>query len=105
MDRLVISKPNSKKRLRKADAASNEKERQHMADNSVTRFIHDLLTPLTSVRSLSEILHDYPDLSSKKRQEFLDIIVRETEKMTGMIRQVESPIPSTSEILTQAQFK
>ena len=76
-----------------------------MAENSITGFIHDLLTPLTSVRSLSEILHDYPDLNSKKRQEFLDIIVRETEKMTGMIRQVESPIPSTSEIFTQAQFK
>ena len=84
---------------------SNEKERQHMAENGVTRFIHDLLTPLTSVRSLSEILHDYPDLNSKKRQEFLDIIIRETERMTGIIRRVEAPIPSTSEIFTQAQFK
>ena len=76
-----------------------------MAEKGVTGFIHDLLTPLTSVRSLSEILHDYPDLNSKKRQEFLDIIIRETEKMTGMIRRVESPIPSTSEVFTQAQFK
>ena len=84
---------------------SNEKERQHMADNGVTRFIHDLRTPLTSGRSLSEILYDYPDLNSKKRQEFLDIIIRQTERMTGIIRRLESPVRSTSQIFTQAQFK
>ena len=79
MDSLAFNESNSSKRLRRADAVSNEKERQHMADNGVTRFIHDLRSPLTSVRSLSEILHDYPDLNSKKRQEFLDIIIREIE--------------------------
>ena len=77
---------------------SNEKEKQHMADNGDNRVIHDLRTPLTSVRSLSEILYDYPNLNSKKRQEFLDIIIRETEKMTGIIRRAESPVRLTSEI-------
>ena len=71
---------------------SNEKEKQHMADNGEKRVIHDLRTPLTSVRSLSEILHDYPNLNSQKRQEFLDIIIRETEKMTGIVRRAESPV-------------
>ncbi len=61
-----------------------------MAENIVTRVIHDLRSPLTSVRSLSEILYDYPNLNHKKRQEFLDIIIRETEKMTGIIKQAES---------------
>ena len=61
-----------------------------MADNIFNRVIHDLRTPLTSVRSLSEILHDYPNLNSQKRQEFLDIIIRETERMTGIIKQAES---------------
>ena len=61
-----------------------------MADNIVTRVIQDLRTPLTSVRSLSEILYDYPNLNSEKRQEFLDIIIRETERMTGIIKQAES---------------
>ena len=69
-----------------------------MADNGDNRVIHDLRTPLTSVRSLSEILYDYPNLNSKKRQEFLDIIIRETERMAGIIRQAESPVRSTSEI-------
>ena len=76
-----------------------------MADNGDNRVILDLRTPLTSVRSLSEILYDYPNLNSKKRQEFLDIIIRETKKMTGIIRQAESPIQSTSEIFAQAQSK
>ncbi len=69
-----------------------------MADNGDNRVIHDLRTPLTSVRSLSEILYDYPNLNSKKRQEFLDIIIRETERMAGIIRRAESPVRSSSEI-------
>ena len=63
-----------------------------MADNGFTNVIYDLRTPLTSVRSLSEILHDYPNINGKKRREFLDLIVQETERMTGMIKRVESPI-------------
>ncbi|MGB9442213.1 MAG: histidine kinase dimerization/phospho-acceptor domain-containing protein [Desulfobacterales bacterium] len=63
-----------------------------MADDGFTRVIHDLRTPLTSVRSLTEILHDYPDINGKKRREFLDIIIQETERMTGIIKQAESPV-------------
>ncbi len=63
-----------------------------MVDNGFTNIIHDLRTPLTSVRSLSEILHDYPNINGKKRREFLDIIIQETERMTGIIKRVESPI-------------
>ena len=76
-----------------------------MADNGFSKIFHDLRTPLTSVRSLSEILYNHPDLNSKKRQEFLDIIIRETKRMTGIIRQAESPIQSAAEIFAQAQSK
>ena len=67
-----------------------------MANNGFTNVIHDLRTPLTSVRSLSEILHDYPNINGKKRREFLDIIIQETKKMTGIIKDAESPVRSTS---------
>jgi signal transduction histidine kinase len=67
-----------------------------MANNGFTNVMHALRTPLTSVRSLSEILHDYPNINGKKRREFLDIIIQETEKMTGIIKQTESPVRSTS---------
>lgn len=63
-----------------------------MTDNGFTRVIHDLRTPLTSVRSLTEILHDYPNINGKKRREFLNIIIQETERMTGIIKQAESPV-------------
>jgi len=71
-----------------------------MTDNGFTRVIHDLRTPLTSVRSLTEILHDYPNINGKKRREFLDIIIQETERMTGIIKQADSPVRSTSEAVT-----
>jgi signal transduction histidine kinase len=74
-----------------------------MADNGITSVMHDLRTPLTSVRSLSEILYDYPNLNGEKRQEFLDNIIRETKRMTGIIKRAELPVRSTSEIFTQAQ--
>ena len=68
-----------------------------MADNGFTKVIHELRSPLTSVRSLTEILHDYPNINGKKRREFLDIIIQETERMTGIIKQADSPLRSTSE--------
>ena len=72
-----------------------------MANDGFTRVIHDLRTPLTSVRSLTEILHDYPNINGKKRREFLDIIIQETERMTGIIKQAESPVRSTSAAVMQ----
>ncbi len=63
-----------------------------MADKGFSNISYDLRTPLTSVRSLSEILQDNPNINGKKRREFLDIIIQETERMTGIIKRVESPI-------------
>ena len=36
---------------------------------------HELKTPLASMRSLSEILRDHPDLSDDQRRRFLDAIL------------------------------
>ena len=63
-----------------------------MADHGLTGVIHDLRTRLASVRSLSEILHDYPNINGTKRREFLDIILQETERMIGLIKRAESPV-------------
>ena len=70
-----------------------------MADNGFSKVIHELRSSLTSVRSLSEILQDYPDITGSKRREFLDIIIKEAERMAHIIKQAESPftaIPITS---------
>jgi signal transduction histidine kinase len=44
-----------------------------------------LRTPLTSIRSFSEILHDNPDLDAGQRREFLAIIVKESERLSRLI--------------------
>jgi signal transduction histidine kinase len=46
---------------------------------------HELRTPLTSIRSFAEILRDSPDLDAAQHRQFLDIIVRESERLTRLI--------------------
>jgi signal transduction histidine kinase len=68
----------------------NERLRQldRMKDDFLATVSHELRTPLTSIRSFSEILIDNPDLSADERQEFLGILVRESERLTRLINNV-----------------
>ena len=63
-----------------------------MTAKGFSKIMHELQSSLTSVRSLSEILQDYPNINSDKRSEFLDIIIQEAERMTSIIKQAESPM-------------
>jgi predicted transcriptional regulator/transcriptional regulator with XRE-family HTH domain len=49
---------------------------------------HQLLTLLTSIRSFAEILHDNVDLAARKRQQFVAILVEESEKLTDLVNQL-----------------
>jgi signal transduction histidine kinase len=49
---------------------------------------HELRAPLTSVRALSEILHDNPNIDENRRQEFLGIILKETERLSRVVEHV-----------------
>ncbi len=42
---------------------------------------HELKTPLASMRSSSEILRDYPDLTEHERRRFIEVIVDESERL------------------------
>ncbi len=64
------------------------KELDRMKDEFISTVTHELRTPLTSIRSFSEILHDHRDLDEEQRQQFLMIIVRESERLTRLINQV-----------------
>jgi Na+/proline symporter/nitrogen-specific signal transduction histidine kinase len=64
------------------------KELDRLKDEFVSTVSHELRTPLTSVRAFSEILHDHPDMGQDERQKYLDIMVKETERLTRLINEV-----------------
>ncbi len=72
--------------LREANARLQELDR--MKDEFLSTVTHELRTPLTSIRSFSEILHDNPELSTEERSQFLQIIIKESERLTRLINQV-----------------
>ena len=79
--------------LEKATAelkAANErlKELDRLKDEFISTVTHELRTPLASVRSLAEILHDNPNLDRLQHQQFSAIIIRESERLTRLISQV-----------------
>ena len=60
----------------------------HMKDDFMSSVTHELRTPLTSIRALSELMRDDVDMEAAQRQQFLDIIVGETERLTRLVNQV-----------------
>jgi len=71
---------------------SEANERLQQADQQKDDFLstvtHEVRTPLTSIRALSEILHDSPDMDLSTRQHFLGTIIKESERLTRLINQV-----------------
>lgn len=49
---------------------------------------HELRTPMTSIRALSEIVYDNPDLDAEQKQLYLGAVVKETERLSHLISQV-----------------
>jgi Na+/proline symporter/nitrogen-specific signal transduction histidine kinase len=70
--------------------AANErlKELDRMKDDFVSTVSHELRTPLTSIRAFAEILLANPEVGLTQRQQFVGIIVKETERLTRLINQV-----------------
>ncbi len=62
---------------------------QHVAkDHFLSSVSHELRTPLTSIRSFSEILLKHGDTEPSVRREFLEIIHKESERLTRMVNNV-----------------
>ncbi len=70
--------------------AANERltELDRLKDEFVSTVTHELRTPLTSIRAFSEILRSDPDVDPVQRRKFLDIITKETERLSRLINQV-----------------
>ena len=72
--------------LRHANERLQELDR--MKDDFVSTVSHELRTPLTAIRATAEILHDHPDTPPAKREQFVDILLHETERLTRLIDQI-----------------
>ncbi len=59
-----------------------------LKDDFLSTITHEIRTPLTSIRALSEIVHDSPDMDSDQRLYFLSTITKESERLTRLINQV-----------------
>ena len=70
--------------------AANEKLQSldRLKDDFMSSVTHELRTPLTSIRALAEMLHDDPGMTGEHRQQFLRIIVTETERLSRLVNQV-----------------
>ena len=70
--------------------AANEqlKSLDSLKDDFMSSVTHELRTPLTSIRALSELMQDDPSMETAQRQQFLGIIVSETERLTRLVNQV-----------------
>ena len=70
--------------------AANEqlKSLDRLKDDFVSSVSHELRTPLTSIRALSELMVDDPDMPTDERQRFLGIVVAETERLSRLVNQV-----------------
>ncbi|MGI9293689.1 MAG: sensor histidine kinase, partial [Pseudomonadales bacterium] len=74
------------KELRAANERLQELDR--LKDDFVSTVSHELRTPLTSIRAFSEILLSEPELELEQRQNFLQIVVNETERLTRLTNDV-----------------
>lgn len=69
---------------------SNEKLVQidQLKDDFLTTVTHEIRTPLTSIKALSEILFDNEELETEERKHFLETIINESDRMGRLINQV-----------------
>jgi len=70
--------------------AANEKLTQldQMKDDFLSHVSHELRTPMTSIRSFSEFLNDQPDLDPERARRCIDIIFRESERLTRLLDEI-----------------
>jgi signal transduction histidine kinase len=59
-----------------------------LKDDFMSSVTHELRTPLTSIRALSELMRDDPEMDLAQRQHFMTIIVSEAERLSRLVNQV-----------------
>lgn len=67
---------------------------------------HDLKTPLTMIKAYSEMIRDISYKNKKKREEHLDIIIAETDRLNILVNDILtlSKLQANSEVLNYEEF-
>ncbi len=77
---------NATAELRAANERLNELDT--LKDDFMATVSHEMRTPLTSIRSFSEILRDSPELDAEQRQAFVSIIAQESERLSRLLNDI-----------------
>ena len=64
------------------------KSLDRLKDDFMSSVTHELRTPLTSIRGLAELMRDDPGMDTPQRQQFLGIVVGESERLSRLVNQV-----------------
>lgn len=64
------------------------RELDKLKDEFVAMVSHELRTPLTSIRAFAEILRDSPEVTPEQKSHFLDVIVKESERLSRLIEEI-----------------
>lgn len=79
LEQITTQLSEANERLKAADAHK---------DDFLSTITHEIRTPITSIRALTEIMHDTPDMDVDARQNFLKTVIKESERLTRLINQV-----------------
>jgi Na+/proline symporter/nitrogen-specific signal transduction histidine kinase len=64
------------------------KSLDRLKDDFMSSVTHELRTPLTSIRALAELIRDDPQMPVEQRQQFVGLIVAESERLSRLVNQV-----------------
>lgn len=65
---------------------TQQMKNEEMRREFVANVSHELRTPLTNIRSYAETLADNPDLPADMSQNFLEVILNESDRMTHIVQ-------------------
>ncbi|MCP9767314.1 GHKL domain-containing protein [Lacihabitans sp. LS3-19] len=70
------------------DANLGLQQADDLKNEFLTTVTHEIRTPLTSIKALSEIIYDNEDLEYEQKKSFLNIIIDETDRLSRLVNQV-----------------
>ena len=86
LEEKSLSLERASRELRAANEQLQSLDR--LKDDFMSSVTHELRTPLTSIRALAELMQDDAAMEAAQRQQFLAIVVGETERLSRLVNQV-----------------